>query len=427
MRLRISAALCLVVFFLFRVPEACASSFPVRALTHPPGYHWFGYYDKFQFDPTDRYVLGMQVSFEHRSPKPEDTVKIGMVDLQEDDKWIELGKSRAWCWQQGCMLQWLPGSRDTILWNDREGDRFVCRVLNVFTGKLRTIAYPIYTVSPNGRWALSVDFRRINRLRPGYGYAGPPDPYEKDPAPKNSGIYLVDLKSGSAKLIVSIARAAAIPSKQNTKGATHYFNHLLFNPTGDRFVFLHRWRLPGKRGFLTRMLTSDLTGSDIRVIDDNGGMSHFIWRDSKHILGWAHLPNRGWGFFLFPDGPGPVVQIGKGILTKNGHVSYLPDKNWLLNDTYPQGKKREQIVYLYHIPTKRKIILGRFPSPPAYRGEWRCDTHPRINRKGTAACIDSPHGGNGRQMYLIDIRQAIGIKEPIGAKEAIDTREALKR
>jgi hypothetical protein len=68
---------------------------PVRAITHGPKYHWFGYYDKFQFDPTDRYVLAMEVDFEHRSPRPEDTIKIGMVDLEDGDRWIELGESRA--------------------------------------------------------------------------------------------------------------------------------------------------------------------------------------------------------------------------------------------------------------------------------------------------------------------------------------------
>ena len=33
---------------------------PVRAITKGPKFHWFGYYDKFQFDPTNRYVLGMK-------------------------------------------------------------------------------------------------------------------------------------------------------------------------------------------------------------------------------------------------------------------------------------------------------------------------------------------------------------------------------
>ncbi len=103
----------------------------MRVITRGPRRHWFGYYDKLQFDPTGRYCLGMEVDFEHRSPRPDDVIQIGMVDLKDNDRWIELGKSTAWCWQQGCMLQWVPGSKTTVLWNDRDNDRYVCRILNV--------------------------------------------------------------------------------------------------------------------------------------------------------------------------------------------------------------------------------------------------------------------------------------------------------
>ena len=71
---------------------------PVRAITRGPKYHWFGYYDKLQFDPTSRYVLGMQVDFEMRSPTKEDVIKLGYVDLQARDRWVELGSSRSWGW-----------------------------------------------------------------------------------------------------------------------------------------------------------------------------------------------------------------------------------------------------------------------------------------------------------------------------------------
>jgi hypothetical protein len=124
---------------------------PVRAITRGPRFHWFSYYDKLQFNPSCRYVLGMEVDFEHRSPKADDVIKIGMVDLKDNDRWIELGQSHSWCWQQGCMLQWLPSSKSDIIWNDRQGDRFVCHILDVLARKKRTLPYPIYTISPDGR------------------------------------------------------------------------------------------------------------------------------------------------------------------------------------------------------------------------------------------------------------------------------------
>src|SRR4051794_28963736 len=74
---------------------------PIRLLTRGPKFHWFGYYDKLEFDPGSRYVLGMEVGFENRTPAPDDVITVGMIDLANDDKWTPLGESRAWCWQQG--------------------------------------------------------------------------------------------------------------------------------------------------------------------------------------------------------------------------------------------------------------------------------------------------------------------------------------
>jgi hypothetical protein len=379
----------------------------VRAITRGPKSHWFSYYDKLQFDPACRYALGMEVDFEHRSPRPDDIISIGMVDLKNDDRWIKLGKSSAWCWQQGCMLQWRPGSKSEIIWNDRQDNRFTCNILDIRSRKKQTLPHPFYTISADGRTAVAPDFRRIQDMRPGYGYAGLPDPYKDDPAPKDSGIFRLDLDTGRQNLIISIADVAKIPNPNaDLTGAKHYFNHLLFNPDGLRFIFLHRWRIKGKGGFGTRMLTARPDGTDIRVVDDYGKTSHFIWRDTRHILAWAWHPSHGNAFYLYEDGTRKVEVVGKGTMTQNGHCSYLPGNKWILNDTYPD-KQRKQHVYLYNIETGRKVPLGNFHLPPQYKGEWRCDTHPRFSPESRSVIIDSPHGGNGRQMHLIDISSIV--------------------
>lgn len=70
-------------------------------------------------------------------------------------------------------------------------------------------------------------------------------------------------------------------------------------------------------------------------------------------------------------------------------------------------KDRLQHPYLYQVSTDKRVPLGHFYSPKEYTGEWRCDTHPRSSRDGKLVCIDSPHGGNGRQMYLIEIGELL--------------------
>jgi hypothetical protein len=221
----------------------------------------------------------------------------------------------------------------------------------------------------------------------------------------------VDLETGDSSLIVSlvaIAELGEIPNRQ--AGIKHYFNHLLFNPDGTRFIALHRWRYPnGSR--LTRMITANTDGSELRVVIPNGYASHFIWRDSTHILSQSKnwLGHSEWGNFLFEDqsGGGNVRQIGRGILDGSGHISYLPGNRWILNDTYPKGPERIQTPHLYHVASGERIDLGQFHLPPVYTGEWRVDTHPRFSPDGRSVCIDAPVADEGRQMHLIDIDELI--------------------
>lgn len=390
---------------------------PTRAITKGPANHWFGYYDKREFDPSGRLVLANQTAFEGRAPTGEDSIKVGYVDTADSDRWHEIGTSHAWGWQQGCMLQWLGDQGDQIIWNDREGDSFVCRIFTKSDRSVRTLSRPLYTVSSDGTFGLSVDFRRIDNLRPGYGYDGLSDPHVADRAPEESGIWHVDLKTGRDKLILSLADVAKIPWPDGDlhSQAWHYFNHLLINPSGTRFIVLHRYRpkfdpatLKFEGGFVTRMLTANLDGSDPYVLDPSGYTSHFIWKDDDESTMWTRPAGKKSGFYKFTDHTREVVAIGHDKMPTNGHNTYLPEPygDWILNDTYPDRQTSRQTVYLYHVPSRQRFDLGHFHSPQSYRGEWRCDTHPRSSDDGTQVAIDSPHDG-GRQVYLLDIRDIL--------------------
>jgi len=102
-----------------------------------------------------------------------------------------------------------------------------------------------------------------------------------------------------------------------------------------------------------------------------------------------------------------VEAIGHGVLDGAGHLSYLPGNDWILNDTYPQGKERIQSPHLYEVNSKRRVDLGHFHLPRAYTGEWRVDTHPRFSPNSRYVCIDSPHQDQGRQLHLIDISEIV--------------------
>ena len=400
---------------------ADSSPVPVRTITKGPAFHWFGYYDKFQFCPRDRFVLSNQVTFQHRSPTADDAIRVGMVDLEDGDRWIDLGGTRAWCWQQGCMLQWVPGSTNEVIWNDREGDAFVSRVMNVETRAVRTLPRPVYTLSPDGRFAMTLAFERVQRLRPGYGYASVPDRDAARRVPEEGGLWRMDLATGRTELVFSLAQAAALPHEgRPLDGWWHWFNHLLVSPDGKRCIFLHRWRkrhrdepgfgLPDNR-FHTRMFTIGVDGRDPFIIDPSGFTSHFVWKNEREVTMFTRPQGRPEAFYTIEDRTGRIEPVGAGVMTENGHNTWLPAPcaDWVLNDTYPSRGGRLQRPYLFHAPTGRRVELGGFHAPAAYVDEWRCDTHPRSSRRPGFVCIDSAHGGSGRQLHLLDIRGVLGV------------------
>jgi hypothetical protein len=381
---------------------------PVHAITKGPDFHWFGYYDKLQFDPTSRFALGVANHFQHRLVTAADTLKIGMVDLEGGDTWIPLGETKSWSWHQTCMLQWLPGSKEEVIWNDRQGSSFVSHIFNVKTRQKRTLPKAIYCVSPDARWALCNDFARSASMRPETGYMGGVDPYADELAPAKSGIWRMDLRTGESELILSLANLVKTPwTDGDWTGMKQYIDHILISPDGKRFAFLQRWGKGIDMGFFTRMCTADEHGSSLRVIEQSGKASHYNWRDPQTIMLWTAHPSHGTTWYLVHEPTARFDVLDAELMNKNGHNSFVRGGRWILSDTAPDGD-RKQHEYLYDTRTRRKVELGAFYSPAEYKGIWRCDTTPRATPDGRKVVFDSPHDGVGRQMYVIDISGITG-------------------
>ncbi len=380
-------------------PDAPAPPTPIRRVTPGSGHYFFGYYDKHQWDTTGRWLLGMRATFEGRAVRADDRLEVGTIDLKDDDAWRTVAQTSAWCWQQGCMLQWRPGTESEIVYNDRDGDRFVAVVHDVRTGERRTLPRPVYTLSDDGRCGLSLNFARVARTRPGYGYEGVSDPGADDPHPADDGVWRMDLDTGEHELVVSIDQLSRHDPPAPTEDTTQWVNHLLINPGASRFILLHRWRGAPHR-LATRMFTANLDGSDLRRADVEDA-SHFIWADEQRILSWDDRSGTSPGYYITPWHTDDAQQIGAGTLTQDGHITVCPDGRWLLTDEYPNPDGFRPLI-LFHLESGRRIDLGRFHSPMPNQTELRCDLHPRWDRRGTQVCIDSIHEGT-RQMYVLDV------------------------
>lgn len=379
---------------------------PVERITHAPFRHFFGYYEKTPWDAANARLLGMRVNFQHRPPNAEDVAQIGLTETTNGNRWRPLAETKAWCWQQSCMLQWLGSDpARKIIFNTREDDHFAAVVLDVETGEQRVLPRPIYAVDAQGRFAMSLNFARLDRTRPGYGYKGVDDPAVGKNAPDDDGIYHLDLVSGESQLVISLAQLAALRPHDSMRDAEHWVNHLQCSRSGQRFAFLHRWRQQGHQGWFTRLLTAAPDGHDIAILADEGYVSHYDWRSDDAVLAWSrHNGERH--YHLYNDGADHVRTVGVDVLTVDGHCSYSPDGRWVLTDTYPDPQTSERTLILYKPETNHRIDVGKFYAPPDLQGEIRCDLHPRWNRNGTQICIDSAHE-HTRQMYVIDVAEIV--------------------
>jgi hypothetical protein len=371
---------------------------PIRRVTNGPQAHFFGYYEKTPWDLSGRYLLALEADYTGKRPSPDDTAVVGMIDLGNNDRWIPLAETHAWNWQQGAMLQWRPGSHDEILYNDRRDGRFVGIVRNVHTGAERVLSRPVYGVSPSGREAISLSFSRLAEMHPACGYAGIPDPGTDQDSPTDEGAYHLDLETGAARLILSLADAVALGQPITGK---HWLNHAQFNTDGTRFGVLHRWRV-GERGWGTRLLTLSPEGKAPSVLCDQEMVSHYDWRDTQTVLAWARRPQTGDRYYLLTDGTSDADIVGEGVLTVDGHCSYSPNRRWILTDTYPDDAGYRTLL-LFDTLTERRIDLPRFYGPSTPDVELRCDLHPRWNRDGRQVCIDSLHENGDRQVYVLDV------------------------
>jgi hypothetical protein len=390
-----------------------------------PTYHGFFFYncsqnELLQFDPSGRYMLAMRVFIEGRIVLATDTGEIGIIDLQNKNKWTKIGETTAWNWQQGCRLQWIPGSSEEIIWNVRSGDgkRLESRIYNTTTKKSWTLPFTVYTISPDGKTALSVNFERIKHG--GCNYVGIDDQYKNLWAPDKIGIWKMDIKTGEMQMILSIKEMAkimypdALPS--DTIGGTLYFFREGYNPSGNRiiaFVKDTRETKPGVTTTRTEGFSMTPEGKDIKYFYREP--SHHFWLNDEEIVdNGSYIPPDGskavTGYFRFKDdGTGRAKE--KYFDAPNGHITIHKNGDWILTDTYIIDGYI--YLYMYYIPTRKFVPLAKL----AYKrggklftgdaGIFRVDLHPRFSPDGRSVCFDSTHEGFGRQIYIMDISYLI--------------------
>ena len=374
----------------------------VRVSPDDGSQYFFGYFDKSPWNKAG-VQLCQKATFSHRQPRFGDVSELGTL---QDGKFTPFASTLAWCWQQGCMLQFFD--EDTVIFNDFENDRFVSRLCDYRTGKiLRTYDRPIYCLANDRSYALSLDFARLDRERPGYGYTGVWHNNLLHAAPDNDGIWKIDLKSGESTLLISYRELRDKTSMCGVFDNVSWVNHLLCSPDDKRFGFLYRWRSITPTTYMnwqTVFYTCSADGTDLYRLNDQGMSSHYSWTDNEHIVCFINRMTAGWQHYLMTD-KSPVEQpLSVGSFWGDGHCTFSTDKKWMLTDSYSWPADFSRRIYLRDNETGVVYLLGVFKSDPTLPGPCRCDLHPRLSRDNRTVCFDSVHEGR-RGVYLIDVSE----------------------
>jgi hypothetical protein len=382
--------------------ESLRKDLKVRKIEDPESQVFFGYYDITPFSHDSRRLLAMHAPLENSTPSLESEIKVGYYDLtQEVPPFIEIGRTTTWCWQQGCRLQWYPQNNGRSIFYNRLINGQYGSVIQDIDSKdiIQEYNAPIYSVSRDGRWGLSLNFSRLQRMRPGYGYVNFPDDTDGRSVPEDDGIWKIDMETEEKVFLFSVAEISRIEPLESMKGAEHYFNHILFNPGGTRFMFIHLWVRDGKR--YGRMITCNIDGNEKYALINEGHTSHYTWRSDDELLVYASHADTGINYNLYRDRTSSRKVIGKSVISEDGHPSFLASGPFLLTDTYPD-RLRNQKLLLYNIESNALTCVNSYFTPSQFTGEVRCDLHPRISPDEKLVCIDSAHE-NKRAMYVLDI------------------------
>lgn len=383
-----------VNYFLFRSRKKIVLDphLSIKRISLPGRCCFFGYYDRSPVNSNGDLLYHCISNF--RVKQKNEEVAICLNGRQ-------LSTTNAWNYQQGAMLSWV--CLDKIIYNfyDESGLQYKSKILNVADKTERILDVPIYTLLYGKNAALTLNFDRLSLLRPEYGYRNRKISPQRFPKASEDGVFFVDLKTGQKKLLVSIEELKYFHYKASldVPNEKHKINHIQLAPGGKGFIFHHRW-FDKKNVKYSRLYYAGIDGKGLRLLADEGMVSHCNFMDELHVCGWMRQNGIN-GYYKINIESNEIERIGEGVLKEDGHPSFYGD--FMVTDSYPDRSGMMKLV-LYHLKEKRIIAQASFFSPLRYRQEKRCDLHPRLvlDREGkpSSIIVDSTHEGD-RAVYCV--------------------------
>jgi hypothetical protein len=374
----------------FRTPHA------VQELGAAGAESFFGYYDKRPLSPGGQHLAWHETQMPTSGPPdPARSVSIVIADATG----IERARlqTHAYNWQQGARLQWFDDGHVAFNDFDVTAQRYITRIADVRGTDCGSLPVALADAHARAGIGVSLNFRRLAALRPDYGYFNiPAEPAATlAPSPEDDGLWRVDLASGRAQLVVSLADL----SRQSNPAAIHKVNHPMISPDGRRCIFLHRFLEGGVRK--DRLMLHSFADGSLRELTNTGMVSHMAWRSDAQLVGYLRGPDGRDGFFSLRVDEPRLEPLDRAFAQfGDGHPS-VSDSRFVVWDTYPD-KARMQHLFRADLGASGVAVerLGSFFHGFGYREASRCDLHPRFGLDADEVFFDSVCKGRRRLWRL---------------------------
>lgn len=421
---------------------------------------WFGYYNYDTLNYNQTRMLCNRSKVDGVAPIKGMTIELGYYDIPSG-RWHHIGESDSWNWQQGAMMQWLPGkgNENKVIYNTSNNGHLISIIHDIESGENKQINWAIYGITPDGKKSITLDLERSYWCR-AYHYASVANKEKDGRIYHGDGIFELDLVANTRKRIISIDEIINTNYEEYFSNQKHWVEHIMISPDGKQFCFLHRFSpIDNVLRYETRLFIANIDGSNLQIIKDweKFQWSHFGWKSENEFAIYTQTPyryannggvrhilkNNAWNIGAFAQALfysltsrlpfelsskiyGKIhcyqmyrsyesglfslsKKLGSHILDIDGHPSFLKEK-YLITDSYPDKKGNQRLI-IVNTENNKELIVAEFFA--YYKGNpASCDLHPKLCRNGLYVVVDTAFNER-HHMMMFEFNWEI-IKSKIG-------------
>ena len=395
-------------FFLRNLYQSLFDLLPKKREYLPFSYQFmencfFGFHDLNPFSYDNTKVLTNRTTIDLKMPRKDEPLEVGYIGLMNENmnKFHKVDSSYSWNFHKGCRLQWFSDQK--IIFNTAINDQTISKIVDIETQEERIINYPIDTLYKS-KIATSFSYERLERCMPGYGYPYKDESFLQDFAPKETGLFVVDLIENKRKLLVSIYDLVNdLRDDKYKTGYWHFITHSEFSEDGRYISFFHRWIGDDVKRRWARLIIYDLNkGNWFSLPTNEWGVSHYVWNSKNQIVAYCNIENSDC-HVLFDIPSVKYKKVGEEKLNSDGHQTFV-GTDAFITDTYPDKYRMSKLYKVCLSSNDVKLLISIY-SPKQfqtkdYSKHIACDLHPRTSKDGNYLCFDSPRTGK-RSLYVM--------------------------